>query len=366
MSNDLRLHDALQRCLSRGLTFAAFRRPGQPAEIWAQRTAEIEHIDGALLLELNEAFVIAPFDLVDERIPFIRSDIELQFGELGPDIDVLTECQGASLSSDQPVAATDPAAFRSAVALAKSQLLSGALKKVVLSRTLTLPLDRASLPDLFIGAMHAHPDAFIALANTPLHGTWIGASPERLVYEEEDRVRVDALAGTMAVDTALTSPDAWGAKERDEQSLVTESVLSTLRGLDLRDVAISGPEVMRAGHLAHLRTNVQADLGDRTLGEVVLALHPTPAVCGTPRDAAHAFIAAHEGHQRELYAGFWGPWSPDEVTELFVNIRCMRVFADHATLHVGAGITTGSEAGAEWNETEQKAQTWLRPIAELK
>ncbi len=366
MSVDPSLREALSVCLNKGLTFAAFRRPGQPAEIWAQRTPDIEHIDGALLLELNEAFVIAPFNMKDDRIPFIRSDVELQFGGLGPDISVLEECIGSALSSDRPAQATDPVVFKQSIAEAKAVLAAGDLQKVVLSRTLTTKLDRASLRDLFVGALHDHPEAFVAMVNTPLHGTWIGASPERLVYEEEDRVRVDALAGTMPVASAPETPHEWGEKERNEQVLVAESVLHSFLEMELGEVAVHGPEVIRAGHVAHLRTTIHADLGTRTLGEVVLALHPTPAVCGTPKTKARAFIAKHEKHDRELYAGFWGPWSPDEVTELFVNIRCMRVFADSATLYVGAGITAGSEAGAEWNETEQKAQTWLRPIAALK
>ncbi|MBK7753992.1 MAG: hypothetical protein IPI41_15695 [Flavobacteriales bacterium] len=63
MNDHGQLREALHRCLSAGLTFAAFRRPDQPVEIWAQRTPDLEFIDGALMLELNEAFLIAPFEL---------------------------------------------------------------------------------------------------------------------------------------------------------------------------------------------------------------------------------------------------------------------------------------------------------------
>ncbi|MBK6368352.1 MAG: chorismate-binding protein [Flavobacteriales bacterium] len=65
-----------------------------------------------------------------------------------------------------------------------------------------------------------------------------------------------------------------------------------------------------------------------------------------------------EARERELYAGFWGPWSADGRMELFVNIRCMRLFSDKAQLHVGAGITAGSVAEQEWEETEHKADSW--------
>ncbi len=366
MSDHRSLRDALVRCLNGGLTFAAFRRPGHPVEIWAQRTADLEFIDGALLLELNDVFLIAPFDLSNDHVPFIRSDVQLQFGELGPDIELLNECVGSISPQDAPPTSTEEADFKRAVNSATSSIARGEMKKVVLSRTLNSPLHGALLPDLFIRAIEAQQDAFVALAHTPLHGTWIGASPEHLVFEEEDSVRVDALAGTLPIDIAPDQPHAWGEKERNEQVLVTESVLDTFLKLEFKEVIARGPSVVKAGQLAHLRTFIHADLGNKMLSDLVLALHPTPAVCGSPTDTAKAFITANEQHDRALYAGFWGPWSPDGFTELFVNIRCMRVFDDVATLYVGAGITSGSDPEAEWNETEQKAQTWLRPIAELK
>jgi isochorismate synthase len=366
MSDHRSLRDALVRCLDKGFTFAAFRRPGHPVEIWAQRTPDLEFIEGALLLELNDVFLIAPFDLSNDHMPFIRSDVQLQFGELGPDVDLLKECLGSDPPKEVPPNSTDATDFKRAVASATSAIASGELKKVVLSRALTTPLNAASLPDLFIHAMEAQQDAFVSLAHTPLHGTWIGASPEHLVFEEEDRVRVDALAGTLPIGIAPNEPHAWGEKERNEQVLVTESVLDTFLKLEFKEVIARGPSVVKAGQVAHLRTFIHADLGDKMLSDLVLALHPTPAVCGSPRSMAKAFIAANEQHDRALYAGFWGPWSPDGFTELFVNIRCMRVFDDQATLYVGAGITAGSDPQAEWNETEQKAQTWLKPIAGLK
>ena len=127
----------------------------------------------------------------------------------------------------------------------------------------------------------------------------------------------------------------------------------------------SAPETIDAGPVQHLRTTVEGDLHGLPLGDVALALHPTPAVCGTPREAARAVIARVEAHQRGLYTGFWGPWSADGRTALYVNLRCLQVFHDRASLFVGAGITAGSDAHAEWEETTQKASTWSLPIEAL-
>src|SRR5690606_12078746 len=101
MSEPSVLHRALAQCISQRLTFAAFRAPGLPVQIWAQRTPELEKVDGTLLLGLNQVFLIAPFVLGREQVPFIRSDIELMFPEIDPDITRLEECEGALLKAEQ-------------------------------------------------------------------------------------------------------------------------------------------------------------------------------------------------------------------------------------------------------------------------
>ena len=359
------LRKALQRCIDERLTFAAFRRPGLPVQLWAQRTPDLETIDGAVLLGLNQVFLIAPFDLDHKHIPFIRADVELLFGEIGPDIARLEECEGMFSPVIEPPAPTDAHHFQAAVNAAKEACIKHELNKVVLSRLLDAKLDMGSLPELFLRATRADADTLVVMAHTPQHGLWMGASPERLVREEADRVRVDAIAATRPAHAVPPRISAWGAKELDEQEQVMQHVHRTFVGLDMQDIVVRGPEVMNAGPVVHLRSTVEADLGTSLLGDLVLALHPTPAVCGSPTDKAYAFIKAHEAHDRALYAGFWGPWNAEGPTELFVNLRCMQIHPGKAQLYVGAGITAGSDAEREWAETQHKADTWLRLVEPL-
>jgi isochorismate synthase len=365
MSEDNSLQEALARCLKKGLTFAAFRRPGAPVALWAQRNPEIETVDGSLLWEVNDVFLVAPFVLDPERIAMIRSDVDLSFGELGSDISALFECAGGDGAPAEPVSDTEQQAYIDAVEAAKTMIRSGAMEKVVLSRTRKVSLQKEDMDRLFLQACADRPHAFVVLMNTPMHGTWLGASPERLVLAEEDRIRVDALAGTMASDNAPADPAGWGMKERNEQQLVTTSVLETFERTGAKNVVAFPPETIGAGEVVHLCSRIEADLGEAPLSDVVLALHPTPAVCGTPTDVARQFIQKHEAHERGLYTGFWGPWYPDGRTELYVNIRCLRHSGAEAVIYSGAGITGGSDPLKEWEETEQKAQTWLRPIQGL-
>jgi isochorismate synthase len=361
MSEPSVLQKALAQCIKKRLTFAAFRTPGQPVQIWAQRTPQMETVDGTLLLGLNQVFLIAPFNLDREKVPFIRSDIELMFPEIDPDISGLDECVGSTATAEQADAPTLRTDFMAAVNAAKQACAERRLDKVVLSRVMDAPLGPDHWSVLFTQAMAADQQTFVAMAHTPGHGLWMGASPERLVHEDLDHVRVDAIAATRPSDAIPERISGWGAKELDEQEQVMCHVHSTFARMDLQHIVVRGPEVMQAGPVAHLRTVLEADLADTLLGDLVLELHPTPAVCGAPTDAALRFIAAQERHARSLYAGFWGPWNADGPTELFVNLRCMRASrSDGAQLYVGAGITAGSDPEMEWEETGRKAQTWLR------
>lgn len=358
MSGPPGLVDALERCLQRGLTFAAFRMPGgTDVQVWAQHAPGPLPTDAA---PVADTFLIAPFDGPAGRRTSIRPDVRLRFDGTTPDLSVLDRCKG-HVETDGPTSPpTERSAFLRNVEAAKAAFAQGTLTKVVLSRTMDVPFDRRHLPALFIRALEASTTTFLALVHAPGYGLWIGASPEQLVHERNRHVRVDALAGTMPAATAPTQAAAWGPKERDEQELVTRHVAGTFARLALEHIRLSGPEVVRAGPVAHLRTVVEADLGACALSDLVHALHPTPAVGGTPADAAKRFILSHEGHDRMLYSGFWGPWDTGGATDLFVNIRCMRLHAREARLFVGAGITAGSDAELEWTETDHKAATWLR------
>ncbi|MBS1500204.1 MAG: chorismate-binding protein [Bacteroidetes bacterium] len=366
MSNDTLLHEALSRCLGKRLTFAAFRAPGMPITIWAQREPGVETVDGRLLWELNDVFLVAPFELDPAHIAMIRSDVDLSFGEFGSDISALFECRGDE-RPPMPVEGegTGQKAYTDAVVAAKAGIAAGRMTKVVLSRTRVARMPEADLIPLFLRACLERPRAFVALVRTPGSGLWLGASPERLILAQEDHVRVDALAGTMPAGAVPDSADAWGAKERDEQRIVTEAVMAALRSVGAVHVMARDPETLLAGEVAHLRTRVEADLGAVPLSDLVLALHPTPAVCGAPREAAREFIRNTEEHDRGLYTGFWGPWSADGRTELYVNIRCLRHGVDHALIYAGAGITAGSDPRLEWEETEQKTRIWARPVADV-
>jgi isochorismate synthase len=361
MSN---MEEVLRLCLDRGLTFVAFSWKGT-VHLWVQRIAGLEAVDALELRLLSDRFVIAPFNADTGRVHVLKPDLRFQLGNTPIDPAALDACLGSGARIDPTTKPWDEAGHAAAISKAKELFVTGELRKVVLARTIPVVFDPHHLPVLFLEALERQPEAFVCLLNCPEFGTWLGASPERLIHAENDLVSVDSIAGTQAWNTAPKTVEHWGAKERDEQELVTTAIRDVLVGHAVQDLRIGGPSVLQAGPVAHLHTRLQGRLNKDLLVPLAQALHPTPAVCGTPREPALRFILEHEPYDRGLYAGYWGPWKVEGATTLHVNIRCLQAFEMTADIHVGGGITAGSNAEDEWRETEQKARTWTVPIEAL-
>ena len=249
------------------------------------------------------------------------------------------------------------------------------LKKVVLSRKEEVKIkeisDGATLISLFNRLVNKYPSAFVYCWYHPSVGLWLGATPESLFSLEKKTFRTMALAGTQKFyeDTKVI----WGEKEKEEQTLVTDFLESTLEKI-VPILMVSKPVTVKAGNVIHLKTEVGGTINTRLcdIPCLIKRLHPTPAVCGLPKEKAMNFIKENENYDREFYTGFLGELNyNDEAFEkkgagnesfvdFYVNLRCMKINKDIATLFVGGGITKDSYPEDEWNETVHKTSTMLQ------
>jgi menaquinone-specific isochorismate synthase len=197
-------------------------------------------------------------------------------------------------------------------------------------------------------------------------GGFVGASPELLV-RRRGRVAVSRpMAGTVPRgDSAAAEADGLARltgspKEAVEHRLVVDAVAEGLAKVADR-VEVGRPEVVRLATVAHLATEITADLTGPLPSALELAglLHPTPAVGGSPRDAALAAIAALEPFDRGRYAGPVGWVDRAGDGEWAVALRCAALQGRRAHLIAGAGIVPGSDPDAEWAETEHKLRAML-------
>ncbi len=260
-----------------------------------------------------------------------------------------------------------------------SNLLNGEFQKIVLSRCVQEPRKEEQLPmTLFQTACELYPRMFISLVYTPQSGMWLMATPEILLEGGGNDWHTIALAGTMKLEGESLSFDsppvkgearlsdiAWTTKNIQEQRYVATYLMECLEHFSSQ-ITEEGPYTARAANLVHLRSDFNFVLEDtRRIGELIRALHPTPAVCGLPKQQTFDFIRRNESQSRRYYSGFSGPFNPEVDTHLFVSLRCMQILDDCYCLYAGGGLLRDSVEDQEWEETEAKLET-MRSLLETK
>ncbi len=226
-------------------------------------------------------------------------------------------------------------------------------EKLVLSRYKDIGF-HGNVIELFRRACAEYPRMMVYLCSAPICGTWLGCTPEILISGSKSHYRTVALAGTMPLECG----DKWSAKNRLEQKIVANYVRSIITPRS-KVVEEEGPYTSRAGQLVHLKTHFHfSPLPEVSVPELVECLHPTPAVCGMPKEEAHRYIMENEGYERGYYSGVVGMLDPEGRTDLYVNLRCTNIHASSvARLYAGGGILPASNVDMEWDETEEKMMT---------
>ncbi|WP_405082905.1 isochorismate synthase [Paenibacillus chitinolyticus] len=281
--------------------------------------------------------------------------------------------------------------YEAAVRKGLEQLRSGKLRKVVLSRSLRLE----NCPPVQTGHLLRR----LAASNTrgctfavPLRGqqsaaagsgcnagpgqgaapasaarTLIGASPELLVARSGQLVTANPLAGSAArsgdpaEDKRRADALLLSAKDRHEHAVVVEAVVSALRPYCRKLDVPAEPSVIGTKTMWHLSTKVTGELLEPAASslELAVAMHPTPAVCGTPTGPARTAIRELESFDRRYFTGMVGWCDAAGDGEWAVTIRCAEIGEDAVTLYAGAGIVEGSDPAAELAETSSKLKTLL-------
>lgn len=256
-------------------------------------------------------------------------------------------------------------AFEELVTKCVNAIKEGQFGKVVPSRKESIPFQVEDLGELFKKLCSIYPTAFCSLVYHPEIGLWMGATPETLLAVNGNTLKTMALAGTQ-VNHGQVEVE-WGIKEREEQLFVTDFITDTLRPFS-NQISTSEPYSKRAAKVMHICTDITAVLKDTNLKQIVEALHPTPAVCGMPKNVARDFLIKEEGYDRGYYAGYLGELNCNveaentEETNLFVNLRCMNIEADKVNLYIGCGVTIDSDPTSEFIETVNKSSTMKKVL----
>jgi len=263
----------------------------------------------------------------------------------------------------------DHGAWSKLVSDAIARIGDGAFGKVVLSRQVAVRANRPFVTsDVLSRLSTLYPTCVIFRMDD-----FLGASPELLIERRGARVVTHPLAGTigrsgdLVTDEALVAGLLASPKQRREHAFVIDDLRRTLGPVcDCLEVP-DKPTVLELRNVTHLATEMSGVLlpaSDRpgqvpTALDLVARVHPTPAIGGTPTDAAVAYIREVEGYDRGRYSGPVGWVDAHGDGSWVIGLRSAEVTGDRGTLYAGVGLVAGSRPGSELEETQLKLQALL-------
>ena len=179
------------------------------------------------------------------------------------------------------------------------------------------------------------------------------ASPELFLTRNGDELKTSPIKGTKRSAT-----EKFGTKDRAENVMIVDLMRN-----DLGQICIPGtiavPDLLRDEEhpgLSHLVSDVTGKLREGiSWPEIFAALLPAGSISGAPKSAAKRIIVENEQIPRSTYCGVIG-WVHGDQAVLSVAIRTFWREAEFIHFGTGAGITWNSDAQAEWEETQLKAE----------
>ena len=251
---------------------------------------------------------------------------------------------------------------------AKQAIAAGSFEKVVLAWNCVVTANLPYRQDYLVTAMRSAEPKTTVFA---IDG-FLGASPELLIARRGAEIASTPLAGTVphlsdAADNAATIVSLFSShKERFEHRVVVEEIEKILTACGANLDATLEPEPLELATVTHLATRITGALdNDDTRRpsalELAIALHPTPAIGGSPWEAALAYLARTEPFERGRYGGPVGYVDANGDGAWWIGIRSATVDENEAVLCAGGGIVAESDPESEFAETEAKFAA-LSPI----
>ena len=271
----------------------------------------------------------------------------------------------------------EPAEYKEGVEKGLEQIASGYLDKIVLARSLHLTSSESvDINQLLHNLAGQNTKGYTFAVDLTKKEesvgdkTLIGASPELLVSRTGLTVVANPLAGSRprsddpVEDQRRSEELLSSSKDLHEHAVVVNAVAQALRPFFTKIEVPESPSLVSTETMWHLSTEVKGELADPETSslELAIALHPTPAVCGSPAERARESILEIEPFNRGFFTGMVGWCNALGDGEWIVTIRCAEVEENELRLFAGAGVVGESKPEEELAETSAKLQTMLRAM----
>ena len=253
------------------------------------------------------------------------------------------------------------------------------LTKVVLARRTQTVLPSSADPfSTLVALQERDPRAYQFCLQLPSGTAFFGSTPERLFCKTGHKVASESMAGTRPraqpgnskADLALALDLMLSPKEHAEFSVVQDAVQAALKDLcECGSVRLEiEKEVVKQASVQHLYSRLSGTLLPHTSEDKIIStLHPTPAVCGFPKEVARRAILDLEPFDRGFYAGPFG-WIGSRNAEFSVAIRSALLLGDKEDrqtkiqLYAGVGIVKSADPAAEWDELDLKIRQYEKVL----
>jgi menaquinone-specific isochorismate synthase len=323
------------------------------------------------------AFGARPFDpdataeVIVPREVFGRTDDGTRWHTVIDELEAIGDRSAGLLPRESPsrfdvAPSRSPESWCALVEAATKAMADGSLRKVVLAREIVVTGDARFDASVILERLRTtYPGCHLYRVDG-----FVGASPELLVSRAGDIVRSHPMAGTAArggdpsTDARLAAALLASTKDREEHQITIDMVHDTLLNWCSYVDYEAEPSIVPVANVQHLATLVEGRLSQPapSVLELVDALHPTPAVCGSPRATALDFIRASEGFDRGRYAGAVGWLDSRGNGSWAVSVRCADLDGSTARVYAGNGIVADSDPATELAETRSKLQAMLSAL----
>jgi menaquinone-specific isochorismate synthase len=263
----------------------------------------------------------------------------------------------------------NPEPWKHSVEKLVKDLQKGTLKKVVLARELRLIFNQQIKVEQVLNSLLTEQKESFVFAFESNGDCFIGASPERLIKKDGDRLFSTCLAGSIARGTSKSEDQQLGElllsdqKNLNEHKFVVDMIKSAMDEFCSEITIPKEPQLMKMRYIQHLFTPVSGiSKPDSSLLKVVEHLHPTPALGGMPKNEAIEKIREVEELDRGYYAAPIGWLDQNGNGEFAVAIRSGLIQGNEASLFAGCGIVENSDAEDEFLETRIKFRPMLNAL----
>ncbi len=335
--------------------------------MWKNFNSEKWFMPKTLLLKINDEYsitfnfspIIFNLDDTDDIVASLTSDLKFnseRMNDSEPELSIKNPLDSEILN------------WSNQIDNALKKISDGRLSKVVLARYKDLQfIERQNIFSLLQRLEENFENCYM-FAYRNGDSVFLGASPEKLFKISDGYIETDALAGSISRGISVEEDENFTAellcsnKNIAEHKSVVDFFLKQLTPVTEKILFDSQPSIKKYRNIQHLYAQIRAKLKqDTNLFSLLELLHPTPAVCGTPKSEALKTINDLEDFDRGMYAGVLGWFNLENEGEFIVGIRSALLKEGFLRAFAGCGIVEGSESLSEFNETELK----LRPILSL-